>query len=298
MGRPEFDPLVSPDYSGWWSRATTIVRRGWKPLAAIQAVGLVLVLLIQGPVQTWTAVISNRTSQRALSTGTATQADLAPVLQALGLSLAATLVTVIVTAIITLATVHIGVSVAVGAPVRIGDALGLAGRRILPLIGWQLLAVPIYVVGVCLCVVPVFYVAAALLVLPVVVAIERTSPIGRSFGLFHAHLGSSLARTATILGISVGTAVVGGVAGSVIKLAAQGNVTGEGGIVVGSVLTTLVTAVIGGAVGILIAPLTLTAYADMRARREMTHGMTIAQEMGIAPATYPSWPAGYAMPPA
>src|SRR5262245_26259355 len=50
------DPLISPDYGGWFNRGKTIVQRAWKELAVLQAVGLVLVLLVQAPIAVFVAL--------------------------------------------------------------------------------------------------------------------------------------------------------------------------------------------------------------------------------------------------
>jgi hypothetical protein len=297
---PSLDPLISSDYNGWWSRGISIVKRGWKPLAALQAGGLLLVLVFEAPVGAYAALVSQRMTQSAASGDFNGSPDITPLLVLGGVALAVVMLTVIITGIITLATVHIGVAVAVGAEARVGDALRLAARRVFPLIGWQLLAAPIYLVAVCLCVLPVFYVAAVFLVLPVVVAIERTNAIGRCFSLFHTNFGPAAARTATILGITIGSAVVGALIGSVLDLVATAAAPGDAGVLVGSVASTLVGAVITGVVAILVAPLTLTTYADLRARTELLRGVDIAHQLGIAAPTTTSWPThptGYAMPP-
>ena len=181
----------------------------------------------------------------------------------------------------TLATVHIGASVAIGAEPSIGDALRLGARRVLPLIGWQLLAIPIYLAAICLCIIPIFYILAVFLVLPVVVAVERNFAIGRCFSLFHANLGTSVARCATILGITIGTSVVGGLLGAAVDAVARSSATGDAGVIAGAVASTLIGAVISGAVAVFVAPLILTAYADMRAQREATNGLMIAHELGL-----------------
>ncbi len=299
---PSVDPLISQDFNGWWSRGIAIARRGWRPLAALQGAGVVLALLVQAPLGVYATLESNRIEQsvRVTDPDSAALPDLTPLFTVFGLGIAGVLLAVFVQAVVTLATVHIGVSIAVGAPASVGEALRLAGRRVFPLIGWQLLAVPIYIVGVCLCVIPVFYVAAVFLVLPMVVAIERTNAISRCFSLFHRELGASLSRCATILGIAIGTSVVGGLIGSALDVAARSATPGDGGIIVGSVASTLVSAIVGAMVAIVLAPLTLTAYADLRSRQEPIHGVRIAQELGIAPtaAGWPTNPTGYAMPPA
>ncbi|HTF10972.1 MAG TPA: hypothetical protein VK659_22630 [Asanoa sp.] len=290
--QPE-DPLVSPDYGGWWGRATTIVRRGWKPLAALQAIGLVLALLLQAPAGIWVALASDDLQRSFPEPGSGGQPDLTPFFVALGLTAGAALLGVLVTAMVTLAVVHVGVSVAIGAPARIDDALRLAARRIFPLIGWQLLSIPLYLVAVCLCILPVFYVAAVFTALPVVVAAERTGAFGRCFTLFHRNLGLSAARIATILGLSLAGGLIAAVFGGVIDAAASNVGSGNAGTIVGVVVSTLVTAVLGGALAILVAPLTLTAYADMRARVEPFNAMVIAQELGVVPPPTPwsdPWP--------
>ena len=292
---PMVDPLISADFGGWWNKGISIVKRGWKPLVALQAVGLVFALLLEAPVAAYAALVSRDLNQDLANTTSTTTPDLGPLLGVLGVGLGAVLLSVLVAAVVTLATVHIGVSVAVGAQPRIGDAISLAVRRIFPLIGWQLLAIPIYLAGVCLCFFPVFYVASVFLVLPVVVAVERTNAISRSFSLFHRDIGASVSRAATILGITIASGVVGGLIGSGIEAVVRSSAPGNAGFIAGAVASSVMSGVIGAAVAVFVAPLTLAAYADLRARREPTHGLMIAQELGITPEMI-THPTGYAMP--
>ena len=283
------EPLISPDYHGWWSRGLSIAKRGWKPLALLQAVGVGVTLLAQAPVAAYTALASDDFNQQAGTADPNRLPDLAPLFSLFGWTLVALLLALVIAAMVTLASVHIGVSVAVGAEVRVAGVLRLAARRVFPLLGWQLLAIPIYVVAVCLCVVPVFYVAAVFVVLPVVVAVERSGAIGRCFSLFHHDLGSSVARVATIFGLTLAGALVGGVFGAVVNAGALAAWPGTGGIIGGAVVSTLLSALAGGAIAILLAPLTLTAYADMRARHEPLTTMTVAHELGITAPPAESW---------
>jgi hypothetical protein len=289
FGAQPVDPLVSPDYSGWWSRATTITRRGWKPLATIQAIGLVLSLLLQAPAAVVLTLVSDDLRQSVPEPGSGEVPDLTPFFAAMGLTVGGLLLSLLVTAMVTLAVVHVGVSVAIGTPVRIDEALRVAARRIFPLIGWQLLTFPIYLIAFCLCVLPVVYVAAVFIVLPVVVAAERTGAVGRCFTLFHRNLGVSAGRIATILGLTLAGGLIGAVFTGVIEAAGRNVGSGDTGTIVGVVVSTLVTSVLGGALAILVAPLTLTAYADMRARTEPFNAMVIAQELGVVPPQSP-WP--------
>jgi len=274
------DPLISPDYGGWFNRGKTIVQRAWKELAVLQAVGLVLVLLVQAPIAVFVALRTD--DLRDLTRAPDEPPDLGLVFGLIGAGLLVVLVSVILAVMITLASVHIGVSAAVGAPVRVGDALRLAVRRVFPLLGWQILAIPIYIAGLCLCLLPILYVAAVFTVLPVVVALERTNAIGRCFKLFHGNLGVSVGRIATIIGLTFGVGLVGNLFGSVISAAVEAGSTGTTGLVIGTVAATGIEAVLGGALAILLAPLTLTAYADMRSRLEPVSSATIAHELGIS----------------
>ncbi|MEV0721128.1 hypothetical protein AB0H87_41945, partial [Asanoa sp. NPDC050611] len=286
------DPLVSPNYAGWWQRGTAIVRRGWQPLALLQLIGLVLALLVQTPVAVYLALIQDDLNNSlTTSDGDLGQFDWGPFLGLMGFTAGGTLLGVIVTAMVTLAVVYVAASIAIGAPVRLGEALRLALRRFLPLLGWQLLALPIYFVGLCLCILPVFYVWGVLAVLPMVVAAERTNAIGRCFTLFHRDFGVAAGRIATVLGLTIGGGIVGALIGGIIQAVASSALSGDTAIIVGSIISTLLSAVVGGALAILVAPLTLTAYADMRARVEPTNALRITQGLGITPPAGP-WSPG------
>ena len=291
------DPLISPDYSGWWTRGLNIAKRGWKPLAALQAVGVIMSLVIQAPVAAYAALVADDVNRSIGSSDPNTPPDLAPLFGLIGFALLTALLSIIVAALVTVATVHVGVNIAIGSGPRVADAVRLALRRVFPFIGWQLLAIPIYIAGVCLCVLPVLYVAAVFTVLPVVVAAERTNAISRCFSLFHREFGTAVARTATIIGIAIGAAIVGSVIGAIIDSAVTSSSPGRSGIIAGTVASTLVGAVIAGAIAILTAPLTLTAYADLRSRVEpQLTTLQIAVDLGIAQPVAQPWPP--AAPPA
>jgi hypothetical protein len=286
--QPGYDPLISLDYSGWWRRGIAIVKQGWKPLAALQGVGLVIALVIQAPVAVYVALQSEELEQFVATEGQAAP-DFGPLFAVLGFTLLLALIGIILTAMITVATVHIGVSVAVGAPLDVGAALKLALRRVFPLLGWQILAIPIYIVALCLCILPIFYIAAVFTVLPVVVAVERTNAIGRCFSLFHANFGPAAGRAFTIVGMSIGVNVVAAIFGSVIDAVARNASDGTTGVVVGSIISSFLGAVIAGALAVLIAPLILTTYADIRARVEPLNSAMIAQQLGIG-VPVSAWP--------
>jgi hypothetical protein len=289
MAQPTAEPLVSPNHSGWWRTGTDIAKRGWKPLATLQAAGVVLSMIVTAPLAVYIALVEDDFNEALAVADPDNAPDLSPLLTLLGLTFASVLVTIIVTGIVVLATVHVGASVANHADVRIADALRLAGRRLLPMLGWHLVAIPIYLVAVCLCFFPVLYVSAVFAVLPVVVAVERTNAISRCFSLFHGDLGASAGRVATILGLAVAAGLAAVLIGVAVDEMTRANMPGSAGIVGGAVASTLLSSVISGAVAILLAPLTLGAYADMRARRDPPGGPTIAQQLGIMASAIASW---------
>ncbi|MFC0526236.1 hypothetical protein [Phytohabitans kaempferiae] len=123
--------------------------------------------------------------------------------------------------------------------------------------------------------------AAVFLVLAPVVALERGGAISRCFKLFHGDLGASLARTATIFGIVIGGSIVAGMIGLVGTLSAPVETASSGTIITWSLVEAAVSVVIGGALRILTDPLTVGAYADMRARVEPFSSAILAHEAGV-----------------
>jgi hypothetical protein len=295
------DPLVSPDYSGWWRRSLAIVRQAWQPLAGLQFIGFLVALAIGVPQALLLLNLNNdlgtATTTVDPDTGAPVMPDLGKLFGVLGLTLAGSFLAIMVAFVVTIACNHVAVSVGAGLQPRIGAALALAVRRLFPLIGWQILAGLIIVVGLCACVLPVIYLSAVFMLLPAVVTFERGgSAISRCFKLFHQDLGASIGRIATIAGISIGVGVVAYIINVIIQLI-PGQPTFDpdssspfGGVnssfVVVVVIGTVVSQLLASGAAVLTAPLMLTAYADLRARVEPTTTATLANEAGLAPA-YP-----------
>ncbi|MET7396237.1 hypothetical protein ABZS66_22410 [Dactylosporangium sp. NPDC005572] len=293
-----YDPLISPNYGGWWQRTMAILKTAWKPLATLQAIGIVANVVLTVPPALYLVYLQ---SQLPTDPNTTQQIDLGPFLGVLGLTFLGVFLVLLVQFAVVIASNHIGVAVASGVQPQVGRSLALAAKRVFPLIGWQLLAGLITVVGFCACILPGFYLIAVFLVLPVVVTFERTNVISRCFQLFHGDLGSSIARVATVWGISIGVAVIASIIGQVIQVAFGGaeSLTGNfettgpvltAALTVGIVVSSIFTAVLTAAGSVLTAPLTLTAYADMRARIEPGLSTArLASEIELAPAGSPEW---------
>jgi hypothetical protein len=284
LAQPGHDPLISADYSGWWQRSIAIVKAGWPQLAAVQAIGVAVQVLLQVPLLVY---VATQSQQFAVDTQNTTTPDLTPIFGALGFTFLIAFAGIVVGAIVTIATMQMSVSIATGGQPRLGPALSAAAKRAFPLIGWQLLAGLIMLVGLCACVLPFFYFLAVFTVMPGVVAFERTNAISRCFRLFHANLGVAVGRVATIVGISIGAGVFASIISGIVGGGGGGfgfsaTVTTEstGAIFVASAISAIIGAVIDRGVAIVTGPLTLTAYADMRARVEPLTTQTLLQELG------------------
>ena len=152
-------------------------------------------------------------------TGAPVMPDFGKLFGVLGLTLVGSFLAIMVTFAVAIACNHVAVSVAAGLQPRLGAALGLAVRRVFPLIGWQILAGLIILVGICACVLPAIYLSAVFMLLPAVVTFERGgSAISRCFKLFHQDLGASISRIATIAGIGIGIGVVAYIINMLIQL--------------------------------------------------------------------------------
>jgi hypothetical protein len=279
LPQPGFDPLISPDAAGWWRRSTAIVKAGWRQLAAIQAIGAALQFAVELPLHLYLTTPHDRVSPAA---GAAS--DLSGLFAAFGLVLVASFVATVIGAVVAIATMQIGVTIAAGGQPRLVPALRAAARRTFPLLGWQLAAELVVLIGVCACVLPAIYVLAVFTILPAVVTFERTNAISRCFRLFNGSLGLAVGRIAAVIGIGIGA----GIAGSTLVngIGAAGASTGFAptASLAATVVAQLIGAVVARGAAVLTGPLTLTAYADLRARIEPLTTADLLAELGT-PAT-------------
>ncbi|MFI7541620.1 hypothetical protein [Actinoplanes sp. NPDC049599] len=262
------DPLVSNDFNGWWQRGFRLLRAAWRPMAVIQALVAVPTLILLVP-----AMVMFQDRQREglakleASTTTESLPDLSELFAGFPILLAATAGAGLFYLFGQLAGQQVVVFTATGRTGNlVGPALLAAAKRLPALIGWYLLAIPVLIVATVLCFFPVIYVAAALTVLPVVVLLERGNGIGRCFQLFHASIGVSVSRIATIFGLSLAGGLLLTLVTTVVDVTIGGsfNTPNSAATVVNTVLQSAYYVV----AYLVVAPLLVTAYADMRARRE------------------------------
>lgn len=254
------DPLVSPDYEGWWRRSLTLAKKIWKPSLILHAILTLPAFALTIPANLHFQAETVRLLDQTANNTAAGLAPITELFRAYLVLVGALLVTAVVSSIATAITVKLVVLAATGQPVSLRAATAAGIRRAHAVLGWGLLGGLLTGASLLMCVLPVFYVGAVLAVLTVVVTLEPGSGIGRCFAIFHADFGTSAARVATVLGIGVGSALVLIIAGSTLE-------AGIGG-TPGTVLSTLLDAAYGLAAGLVIPPMLVTAYADMRSRLE------------------------------
>jgi hypothetical protein len=253
-----------------------VVRIAWRQLVALQVVLAVVTFGLQGAAGVVAALALRDADLTANGTE---QPPLGDLLAAGGLTVVAVLISVLLSTLATLVAVHIVVQAATAGQPRLASCLAGASRRLLPMIGWGLLAGLIVIGGVCACILPAFYFGAVFTILAPVVAVERGGAIGRCFKLFNRDVGASLARVATIGAIWVGGGLL-----AAVPAALGGAITDPASattpaLVISELVGTAVTVAISGVLRVLIDPLTVAAYADMRARVEPLSSSVIAQEL-------------------
>ncbi|WP_212992493.1 hypothetical protein [Actinoplanes auranticolor] len=262
------DPLVSNDFNGWWHRSFRLVKAAWRPMAVIQLIVAVPTLVLLVP-----AMLAFQDEQRVAqesvqaSIDAGTQPDFSLFFAGLTALVPAALVAGLFSMLGQLACQQVVVFTATGRTGSlVGPALLAAAKRLPALIGWYLLAVPVLTVALVLCFFPVLYVGAALTVLPVVVLLERGNGIGRCFKLFHANVGVSVSRIATIMGLSIGAGLLLTLLNTLVDVTIGGSYTTPNS--TATVINTVVQAGYYVVSYLVLAALLVTTYADMRARRE------------------------------
>jgi hypothetical protein len=245
------DPLVSNDMSGWWDRSLRLLRTAWRPLLVVHLISVPAFEILSAWAQ-FTAV-DDITRDPDHVTG----AEARAVLLRLGLAI---VVGALLSVVVGLSAQRILVQVATGRPASIGAALLDGLRRTPALIGWGFPVALMVLGGLLFCILPGLYLGAVFTVLPAIVLLERGNAISRSFQLVHADIGAALGRIVVYYGVSFLFVTVE----SLLSRA----VAAFGTSLAGTVVSTAVGIVFSLAAAVAISPMVLTAYADMRARRE------------------------------
>ncbi len=260
--RPD-DPLVSADFSGWWNRSIRLLKVVWRPAALVQLVWVVPLIAGGGLVS---FMVSDTFTDLA-NTPPDVQPDLHPLLRLLFLLIPLALLTGLLSLLASLATLHLVVQAALGRPLSVRLALSTARPRVLAYIGWGFVGGLLTLAAFFCCVLPAYYVSTVLLILPTVVLLERGGAIARCFRLFHGRLGDALARLATMVGVGIAVGIVQQAVVSVVALP-LGLFSTDGISGIGLFAVATLGALLSGVSHVLLAPMKVTTYADMRARYE------------------------------
>jgi hypothetical protein len=276
------DPLISADYAGWWQKNKNLFRAYWRQLAVLQGIGAIAALVLRIPASVVQAIQTRGLPDAGQLDSAEIRRAVTAALPALTIGAVGSILAGLVLALISLAGMRLLVTGVTGGQPSIPDALRGALGRLLPLVGWSLLGGVILLLGFCACFVPALYFAAVFTVLPAVVLFERGGVIVRCFKLLHGDFGASIARVATVIGIAIAVSLLSSSVGTIVNTVAHAWSTGTGGLVSGTVISTLFQVVITAALGVLLTPLILTTYADERARLEPLHTGVLAHELSPA----------------
>ncbi|HLL65582.1 MAG TPA: hypothetical protein VK453_07500 [Micromonosporaceae bacterium] len=271
------DPLISADYAGWWARGWAALAANWRPLLALQLIGLVIGLVVVAPADVFVALADRDASLAGEPVGAVRHA----------VAGGSGLLAAIPQLLLTLAGIRLIVAVAAGGQARLGRELAAAARRMLPALGWFAVGSIIIVAALFACLLPVFYVGAVLLILPAVVVFERTGAISRCFRLFNGDLGAAAGRTATMIGLVIAILVAATVLSELVAFAIRsvGTASDTGTVVAATLASTIIFLIAEALYGLILIPFTVVTYADLRARYEPVSTKTLARGLGSGSRT-------------
>ena len=282
------DPLTNGPglgVNGWFQRIVGVFKRSWKSLAAIFAVTqlapTIFFAVLGVLASAWFFVPLQKEFVDATVDGRDPNFDVVGSTANVGFIGLVLLLAVIVLAFVQAAgygaATYTATRQAAGLPVTLGESLAYGLRRCAGLTGWTFVVGLLGVLGLLACILPVFYVVAATALVGPIYLFERTSPISRSFKIFHNNLGRILGRLALIVVIYYGGAIVVGILRQIADVALGSTdptvalPTAIGVSVAGAILT--LPLIMFLFVGILLT------YAEQRANEGPTPAAQLAAEL-------------------
>jgi hypothetical protein len=182
------DPLVPADFSSWMGKMVDAVGRSWRPVGLLQ-----LVLVI--PLAIVLALFEQAAGSRmgVVTVGNTTKLEFDHPGAAAGLAVVLVVVAVVLGALVQLACLWIVVKEADNQPIDPAQVARFAFSRVLPMIGWEIVAGLLVAIGLIAILLPGIYLGVVLLpTILGVVGLERAG-IRRCFelarGRFFALLG-------------------------------------------------------------------------------------------------------------
>jgi hypothetical protein len=165
---PSSDPLVPANFGAWFEKVAEVTRRSFAPLLAIQ-VGAAIINTIFG--------ISVFRPFGALDSGGSSPESV------LGLGLISVVVVLIVSVLTQGASIFVVIRDASGEPASMGAVLAFAVGRALPLLGWEIVAGILMLVGFVLFIIPGIYLVIVFAATLTGVVVVESKNIGRCFAL-------------------------------------------------------------------------------------------------------------------
>lgn len=234
---PPNDPLVPANIGGWFNRIVGVIRRSLATLLVIQfgatLVGAALGITALQLTIRWT--VSGSSAGPAVGLFLSTLLLMVAGVFAQGVS------------------VYVAIRDAAGEPISVGSTLRFAADRVLPLLGWGIVAGVMTVIGFVVFILPGVYLAIVFsATLEGVVIVERRS-IGRCFKLVKARFWPTAARM--LLALLLGILYTAGVRGVISAAASQNSVT-----------SILLQAILDIPLGLAAVGLAVVTYAELRFR--------------------------------
>jgi hypothetical protein len=269
---------VPANFGGWFQRIIDVVRRSFVPLAILQVVtavvsavfGIVTASMTPnvGDLQGLSARLQAGEQVSPEEIAAATNGVRTAMGPFVGVSAVGGLILAVVGLFVAVASVYVAVRDASGQPTSAGQGVRFAGGRVLPLLGWGVLAGIITMIGFVLFILPGLYLMIVFgSTLLGVVVIERQG-IGRCFALANARFLPTAGRV-----------LLAGVILAVYALVVGIIAVGIGG-GPGSVVTPIVRAILMIPLGIAGTAFAVVTYAELRGREGSTTGATaLAAEM-------------------
>ncbi|MDG4791488.1 hypothetical protein O7626_37300 [Micromonospora sp. WMMD1102] len=172
---------------------------------------------------------------------------------------------------------------ATGQEVALGAALRYGLRRAPGLFGWSLLAGLLVLAGLCACFLPGVYLAFATSLVGPIYLFERRNPIGRTFQLAHARFGMVLGRVAAVAAVVLGGGLVLAVLESIVTLgpaaATPGEMFAPPAVSAVSVVSTLVSSVLGAPLQLALLVGILVTYTEQRGHEAPVNSARLAAEL-------------------
>lgn len=266
---PIDDPLVPYDFSSLFERMGSILKRSWRSLLAIQAIGTLVPAAVMLVVVLATGVGGFLYANPAgYGTGQLTEEQLSELLSLfVGVSIVVVLVALAsayINAVAWAASIWTLTRQAAGEPAPLGEAFRYGFRRGLPLFGWNLLAGLCIAVGALCCILPGVYLGVALSLIAPIVVFEGGNAFSRSFRLTHSRFWPTAGRVVLLYLVYFGYSLVVSLPNNL-----AGVPTGDAAaqLALPMVMQLITTALVVPATVVLVVGLTVI-YTELRSREQ------------------------------